>query len=109
MRVVATSSLIALGVVAAALLFAPSETSPYSEVHPERRSAMLRVATLFHLARGLPWTRVDLTPAQEETKRAATETYQTQTRIMGRFMRAFVRRNELLSAEPLMETRDAQP
>ncbi|GGM59299.1 PIG-L domain-containing protein [Deinococcus arenae] len=61
------------------------------------------------LARGLPWTRVDLTPAQEETKRAATETYQTQTRIMGRFMRAFVRRNELLSAEPLMETRDAQP
>jgi transcription-repair coupling factor (superfamily II helicase) len=37
------------------LLFAPSETSPYAEVHPERRAAMLRTATLFHLAGGLPW------------------------------------------------------
>jgi transcription-repair coupling factor (superfamily II helicase) len=37
------------------LLFTPSDTSPYAEVHPERRTAMLRVATLFHLARELPW------------------------------------------------------
>ncbi|HVU05395.1 MAG TPA: transcription-repair coupling factor [Polyangiaceae bacterium] len=37
---------------ASALLFAPSETSPYAEVHPERRAAMLRVATLFQLASG---------------------------------------------------------
>lgn len=36
------------------LLFGPSETSPYAEVHPERRGAMLRVATLFHLAAGMP-------------------------------------------------------
>ncbi len=39
----------------AVLLFAASEANPYSDVHPERRAAMLRMATLFHLARGLPW------------------------------------------------------
>jgi transcription-repair coupling factor (superfamily II helicase) len=37
------------------LLFSPSETNPYADVHPDRRSAMLRVATLFHLAKGLPF------------------------------------------------------
>jgi transcription-repair coupling factor (superfamily II helicase) len=37
------------------LLFTPSETNPYADVHPDRRSAMVRLATLFHLARGLPW------------------------------------------------------
>src|SRR5260221_7763533 len=40
---------------AATLLFVPSETSPYAEVHPERRAAMLRLGTLFHLGKGLPW------------------------------------------------------
>jgi transcription-repair coupling factor (superfamily II helicase) len=37
------------------LLFTPSETSPYAEVHPERRAAMLRLAALFHLAKGHPF------------------------------------------------------
>jgi transcription-repair coupling factor (superfamily II helicase) len=37
------------------LLFSPSETSPYAEVHPERRAAMTRLSTLFHIAQGLPW------------------------------------------------------
>ncbi|GHF61774.1 LmbE family N-acetylglucosaminyl deacetylase [Deinococcus metalli] len=45
-----------------------------------------------------PWQRVDLADAQAATKLAAVDAYGTQTRILGRFMRAFVRRNELLSA-----------
>jgi transcription-repair coupling factor (superfamily II helicase) len=40
---------------ASTLLFTPSETSPYAEVHPERRAAMLRLAALFHLAKRLPF------------------------------------------------------
>ena len=40
---------------ATTLLFTPSETSPYAEVHPERRAAMVRLATLFHLAKRLPF------------------------------------------------------
>jgi transcription-repair coupling factor (superfamily II helicase) len=40
---------------ATTLLFTPSETSPYAEVHPERRSAMGRLATLFHLAKRFPF------------------------------------------------------
>ncbi|GAA5437654.1 PIG-L deacetylase family protein [Deinococcus aquaticus] len=50
------------------------------------------------LASHTPWHRVELNAAQEATKLAAVNAYGTQTRIMGRFMRAFVRRNELLSA-----------
>ncbi|THF85108.1 PIG-L family deacetylase [Deinococcus sp. KSM4-11] len=48
-------------------------------------------------AKTLPWERADLTPAEVDRKLQAVNTYRTQTRIMGRFMRAFVRRNELLS------------
>ncbi|MBB5234786.1 hypothetical protein [Deinococcus budaensis] len=44
---------------------------------------------------------MDLTPAQVAGKRAAVEAYRTQTRVLGRFMHAFVRRNELLSPQPL--------
>lgn len=51
----------------------------------------------------LPWQQVPLNPAEEKIKLQAVNVYQTQTRIMGRFMRAFVRRNELLSLEPLPE------
>lgn len=57
--------------------------------------------TLPPLARNLPWTRVDLTSDQVERKREAVAAYRTQTRVLGRFMNAFVRRNELLSPQPL--------
>ncbi|GGK90836.1 PIG-L deacetylase family protein [Deinococcus radiotolerans] len=60
--------------------------------------------TLPPLARQLPWLRADLTPEQERVKLQAVNTYRTQTEVMGRFMRAFVRRNELLSPDPLPPT-----
>ncbi|GAA5512432.1 1D-myo-inositol 2-acetamido-2-deoxy-alpha-D-glucopyranoside deacetylase [Deinococcus carri] len=59
--------------------------------------------TLPPLAARLPWDRVDLTATQEQRKLEAVNTYQTQTRVLGRFMRAFVRQNELLSPGPLPE------
>ncbi|CAM3418620.1 LmbE-related protein [Deinococcus saxicola] len=59
--------------------------------------------TLPPLAASLPWQRVDLTAAGLDRKRQAIAAYVTQTRIMNRFMQAFVRRNELLSAEALPE------
>jgi transcription-repair coupling factor (superfamily II helicase) len=37
------------------LFFAPQEASPYAEVNPDRRAAMGRLVTLFHLALKLPW------------------------------------------------------
>ncbi|HEY2409836.1 MAG TPA: transcription-repair coupling factor [Polyangiaceae bacterium] len=43
-------------------LHAPDAT-PYAEVHADRRAAMLRAATLFHLARAAPWRHLVLTPA----------------------------------------------
>jgi len=43
------------------LLFASNESSPYADVNPDRRAAMSRMATLFHLAH-LPW-RVLAVPA----------------------------------------------
>lgn len=39
-----------------ALSLLTSETSPYSEVHPDRRVSMLRAGTLGHVACGRPWT-----------------------------------------------------
>ncbi len=44
------------------LVFAANEASPYAEVSPDRRAAMSRMATLFHLAHDRPW-RVILAPA----------------------------------------------
>jgi len=38
------------------LLFLPNEASPYAEVNPDRRAAQARLATLFHIAKGLPWS-----------------------------------------------------
>lgn len=38
------------------LVFAASEASPYADVSPDRRAAMSRMATLFHLAHGRPWS-----------------------------------------------------
>ena len=49
------------------------------------------------LARRLPWQRVPLSAPDQQVKAAAVDTYRTQTEVLGRFMRAFVRRNELLS------------
>ncbi len=37
------------------LVLAANESSPYADVSPDRRAAMSRLATLFHLANGLPW------------------------------------------------------
>lgn len=37
------------------LVFPSLDTTPYPEIAPDRRSAMDRLATLFHLAQGLPW------------------------------------------------------
>jgi transcription-repair coupling factor (superfamily II helicase) len=38
------------------LLFAASESSPYADVSSDRRAAMSRMATLFHLAHDRPWS-----------------------------------------------------
>jgi transcription-repair coupling factor (superfamily II helicase) len=37
------------------LVLAANESSPYADVNPDRRAAMNRLATLFHLASGRPW------------------------------------------------------
>jgi len=37
------------------LVFSANEASPYADVNPDRRAAMARLMTLFHLAHGLPW------------------------------------------------------
>ncbi|PNY80852.1 PIG-L deacetylase family protein [Deinococcus koreensis] len=60
-------------------------------LHPEQP------LTVPPLASGLPWQRASLTPEQVGRKLEAVNIYRTQTRILGRFMHAFVRRNELLS------------
>ncbi len=44
------------------LVIAATESSPYADVNPDRRAAMSRMATLFHLAINLPW-RVLIVPA----------------------------------------------
>ncbi|HEX5101550.1 MAG TPA: hypothetical protein VFV94_18695, partial [Polyangiaceae bacterium] len=44
------------------LLLTTSETSPYADVHPDRRLAMQRAAALFTIARGLPWRAAVATP-----------------------------------------------
>ena len=38
------------------LLFVPNEASPYADVSPDRRGAQARLATLFHIGMGLPWS-----------------------------------------------------
>ena len=57
--------------------------------------------TLPTRAPNLAWTRADLTPEQVLQKARAIEEYRTQTVLLGRFMQAFERRNELLSTTPL--------
>ena len=55
------------------------------------------------LATHLPWLRVDLSPERERVKLQTINTYRTQTKVMSRFLRSYVRQNELLSPEPLPE------
>lgn len=57
--------------------------------------------TLPPLASRLPWQRIDLSPVQEKRKLRALSAYTSQMRVMGRFLLAFVRQNELLSPAPL--------
>ena len=45
------------------LFLSSSETSPYADVHPDRRQAMQRAAALFTMARGLPWRSAVATPS----------------------------------------------
>ncbi|MBN2197281.1 MAG: transcription-repair coupling factor [Polyangiaceae bacterium] len=52
------------------LLLLPSETTPYAEVHPDRRAAMTRASALFHIAAGLPW-RFLVTTAAALVRRVA--------------------------------------
>ncbi len=44
------------------LFLSTSETSPYADVHPDRRQAMQRAAALFTLAKNLPWRTAVTTP-----------------------------------------------
>jgi transcription-repair coupling factor (superfamily II helicase) len=37
------------------LLLTPSDSSPYADINPDRRAAMTRLASLLHLAQGLPF------------------------------------------------------
>jgi transcription-repair coupling factor (superfamily II helicase) len=49
-----------------------SETSPYADVHPDRRFAMQRAAALFTIAKEFPW-RVALTTAGGLLRKVAPE------------------------------------
>ncbi|WP_457637052.1 PIG-L deacetylase family protein [Oceanithermus sp.] len=51
--------------------------------------------------RRLPWRRVELEEREIETKLQATRAHASQTRLIGNFMLAFVRRNELVSPLPI--------
>ncbi len=57
--------------------------------------------TLPARAMNLAWTRIDLTPQQVLKKGQAIGEYRTQLTVLGRFMVAFERKNELLSTTPL--------
>ncbi|WP_425147569.1 PIG-L deacetylase family protein [Deinococcus sp.] len=57
--------------------------------------------TLPARAMNLAWTRADLTPAQVLQKGKALAEYRTQMAVLGRFLVAFERKNELLSTTPL--------
>jgi LmbE family N-acetylglucosaminyl deacetylase len=54
------------------------------------------------LARALPWSAFALSPAERTAKENAIRAYATQMRVMSSFMLAFVKRNEIYSAAPLM-------
>ena len=60
------------------------------------------------LGRELAWYRVDLTPEQKTRKYEALLAHETQMSFEPRFMKAFVRRNELLSPTSLPEQYDGR-
>ncbi|MFN3180243.1 MAG: PIG-L deacetylase family protein, partial [Thermus sp.] len=47
--------------------------------------------------RNLSWRQLDLTPQEEERKLQALKAHRSQMELLGRFMEAFVRRNELFA------------
>ncbi|GAB5602275.1 PIG-L family deacetylase [Thermus sp. FJN-A] len=47
--------------------------------------------------RHLSWRRLDLSPGEEEVKLQALKAHRSQMELLGRFMEAFVRRNELFA------------
>ncbi|GEM86259.1 PIG-L deacetylase family protein [Meiothermus granaticius] len=51
--------------------------------------------------RGLEWTSLPLSQDEATKKLQAIQAHHTQMRLLGRFMRAFVRQNELFSTTPL--------
>jgi len=51
--------------------------------------------------RGLPWERFPLTPEEVELKEKAIRAHRSQMRLLGRFLLAFVRQNELFSPLPV--------
>jgi LmbE family N-acetylglucosaminyl deacetylase len=53
--------------------------------------------------RALEWARVSLKPDQVSKKLEAVRAHRSQILILGRFMEAFVRQNELISPDPLPE------
>ncbi len=52
------------------LLLLPADSTPFAEVHPDRRAAMTRASALFHVAAGLPW-RFLVTTAAALVRRVA--------------------------------------
>ncbi|MFK7990981.1 MAG: transcription-repair coupling factor [Sandaracinaceae bacterium] len=54
------------------LLYPGHETSPFLDVAPDRRAAMDRLGTLFHLAQGLPW-RFLVMPMHALTRRVVPQ------------------------------------
>jgi len=59
-----------LGAGCEPLLLLPADSTPYADVHPDRRAAMTRASALFHLAAGLPW-RLLVTTAAALVRRVA--------------------------------------
>jgi LmbE family N-acetylglucosaminyl deacetylase len=51
--------------------------------------------------RGLEWTYLPLSPGETGKKLEAIQAHRTQMQVLGRFLLAFVRQNELFSATPL--------
>lgn len=61
------------------------------------------------LAPHLPWRRVPPSPENRRVKLRAINTCHSQVNVLGRFMRAFVRTNDLRSPEPLPVGRPTTP
>ncbi|MFO0546749.1 MAG: transcription-repair coupling factor [Polyangiaceae bacterium] len=45
---------------ATVLGYVPPDTTPFAEINPDRRAAQIRLATLTHLARKLPWAALSI-------------------------------------------------